>query len=112
MLVKQNPETGEIIYDEMGMKREYFDCICGATDHIMVVTYFQDEDGMLPDGEIYFDLQFNPDRRWWERVFVAIRYILGIKHQSSWGECIIKPNDVPRLKALLENLEKSPPSDD
>lgn len=87
------------------MQTEYFDCECHSPEHILRVMYDEDDKENNWDC-IYIDFQFYPSRNVFKRIFIAFKYIFGIKSNNSpWEDMILKRKDVPRLINLLNKIE-------
>ena len=88
------------------MQTEYFGCECDNPEHILRVMYNKDNKEKEWD-QIYIDFQFYPHKNIFKRIWIAIKYIFGIKNRHSpWEDMILKRTDVPRLINLLSNISK------
>lgn len=75
---------------------ELFICTCNDVQHQFVVHKL--------DDEIYIEVLLNPERNFFKRIWIAIKYIFG--HKSIYGyfdEIIVKPKDIDRLCKILRS---------
>lgn len=83
-------------------KREYFECSCYSDEHLLTFSFSMDK--KYP--EVYCHVMLNHNKRWYKRIWIAIKYVFG--YQSIYGmfdEIILKPKDIVRLKALCQEFE-------
>ena len=86
-----------------GLERHYFECDCGAPEHMMKFLFIKDE--KPPMLFAYFFLN-NPDNIF-KRIWVAIKYVLGYKCKyGHFDEWILGRDDADRLIGLLENYKE------
>lgn len=73
----------------------YLECECNSPEHLIKVE--------LIDEDFVITVQLVHWRPWWKRIFIAIRYILGLSEPYGHWDCsILKAIDVRRLIAILE----------
>lgn len=79
---------------------QYFECSCFSPEHTLRFSYDPE------DNELHTHIFLNQYRNVFKRVWVAIRYVFGYKcRYGEWDCWILKPEDVHRLKALLNRVE-------
>lgn len=80
----------------------YFECECGADEHTL--RFILDKE----DGILYTHIYLNHYLPWWKRAWRAIRYVFGYRcRYGHWDSWLIRAEDAPRLRALLDELEAS-----
>jgi len=82
----------------------HFDCQCSSPEHIIRFVYsppFKD------DGpEIYTEVQLCQPRNFFEKIWVALKYIFGYKCKYGHWDCwIMKSEDLSRFKDMLDRFE-------
>lgn len=85
-------------------RRVWFDCECTDVGHAMCITHFpsQDGDSSLDDGELYFDLQLQPETRIWKRVVNAVKYVFGKERRNDyWSATLISRKQAKEICAIL-----------
>ena len=86
------------------MTTEHFDCQCYSDEHTL---RFMLEEHDAGDPEIYTSVFLGDYPRWWERVWVAIKYIFGYKCKYGHFDCfIMRAEDVDRMMTLLEKFRE------
>jgi hypothetical protein len=81
---------------------EFFECQCGADEHTLRMIL--DLDPMDPC--IYTTVYMNPYLPWYRRAWIGIKYMLGEPWRTgAFTEFMMRPEDVPRIRALLDQLE-------
>jgi hypothetical protein len=78
------------------VEKHYLDCQCDCNEHVL---RFVMDPG---DGELWLETYLSQYHTWYERVWIALKYVFG--HQSSYGafDCtLLKPEDYGRLASLL-----------
>ena len=82
------------------MKRDILICECHSTEHQIVIG--KDEE----DGVVYCHIHLS-NRPWWKRLYYGIKFIFGYKCKyGHWDEFLFNPNDVDKLKEIVDLLEK------
>ena len=84
---------------------EFFECDCGSEEHTLRFTLELDN---VPEGAVLYTTIFlNNWQHWYQRVWIAIKYIFGYKckygHWDSWN---LRKQDAKRLQSLLEKVIK------
>jgi hypothetical protein len=91
----------EVIYRDCVIK--YFECACGMPDHTLRFN--------LDDDREYIDLYaevFLSQQPFWNRVWLAIKYVLGIEKRSGhYGTWLMKEDDCQEVIELLERYLQS-----
>lgn len=78
------------------MENHYFECSCFSDEHMLKFSYDPE------DKELYLSTFLRP-RRWYSRIWYGIKYALGYTCKYGHFDCtIIAPDDLPRLKALID----------
>lgn len=86
----------------MNNKVETFTC-CGDRRHVVLVEQTLDWD----DFPIIISLQGTPSSYLWQRVKDAFCVLMGVRPGGAhypWDATMLSPEDVVRLKALLEDV--------
>jgi hypothetical protein len=81
------------------MEKLYLECQCDCAQHTIRFTF----DPSDLTGEIYTEVQLNPYHPWYQRLWIALKYVFG--HQSKFGafDCtILHKEDYPKLRSLLD----------
>ncbi len=87
----------------MIVKREVFVCECNDISHNIVLELFDWGDGVDFYINVYV-LQYNG---FFKRIWIGIKYIFGMKYlYGHYDTIMIKYEDVPRLRSLLDEYEK------
>ena len=79
------------------MEKEYFDCQCDCSEHVL--RFIIDPD----DGQVWTEVYLNPWHPWYQRLWIAIKYVFG--HKSKYGafDCtMLRTDDYPRFINMLE----------
>ena len=77
----------------------YLECACHSEEHTLKFVYD-------PEARELFTMVFlHQYRSFWQRLWVAVRYAFGYKSRFGHWDCfILKPEDAPRLRALVDEL--------
>lgn len=92
-------------------KRYYLDCICDCNEHVVRISYLDDE-MCDDDSNIYLSVQLNPTKNFFERIKSAINYILynSCPTYGHWDCVCIKFSDLDIIENLInisrENRKK------
>lgn len=79
----------------------FFECACGSDEHVLRFTLDKDPE----DPGIYTSIFLNADYRWYQRLAVAMRYVLGYKCKyGHWDTWILCKEDAKSLIAMLEDF--------
>lgn len=88
----------EITMEELTMR-----CACHSKDHTAFFDY--DNEG---DGELYLTVHLADNRSFWKRAWYALKYVFGYDSRfGAWDELIVRWEDCPRIRALLEKREQN-----
>ena len=88
-------------------KNILFICSCGDVEHQLIMSYWEDD--INPDDcpEVYAAVHLNPERKWWQRIWAAVRYIFGrCCKYGHFDEFIFKPKDYVKLQNVVDYLKK------
>lgn len=79
-------------------------CACHTKDHTVFFDY--DES----DGELYLTIHLvDLGGGFWQRLWRGLKYAFGYKSRfGDWDELIIRQEDCPKIRALLEKREVHP----
>jgi len=78
---------------------EFFECKCDSDEH--TVRFVLDKE----DKEIYLSVYLNQYRWWYQRVWVAIKYVFGYKClYGHWDVTMFKEKDTLRLRDMCNNM--------
>ena len=84
---------------------EHFDCQCSSCEHTIRFMYM----GAFKDDEpsLWLDIFLEQHRRFFKRVWVAIKYVFGYKcRYGHFGNWLFKLEDAQRLRAMVDRYEK------
>ena len=85
-------------------KNEFFECQCYSNEHVLKVTFLDDDKG--PD--LYACVYLNQYHCFFQRIWLALKYICGYHCKDGHFDCfIMKVEDVGRMKELLCKFEES-----
>lgn len=80
---------------------EYFECSCASPEHTLRFVLDLDPE----DPGIHTEVYLGSYPWGWKRLWVGIRYIFGYKSKyGAWDCFLLKPEDAPRLRSLLDRL--------
>lgn len=81
----------------------YFECGCGADEHTLRFTLDLDE------RDLHTSIFLNDYRRWYQRLWVAIKYTFGYKSKyGDWDCWILHEPDAERLRKMLDEFIGKP----
>lgn len=82
----------------------YLECACHSEEHTLKFV-------CDPESQELFAMVFlHQYRGFWKKLWMAIRYVFGYKSKFGHWDCfILRPEDAPRLRVLLDQLEQPPP---
>lgn len=90
------------------LQTEYMSCECMSPEHTLRFTFILDEDPR--HSQVITEVYLNNYRRWYQRLWVAIKYVFGYQSKyGAWDNCIMKRPDVVKLRGLLEEFERITP---
>ena len=77
----------------------FFECDCHSDEHTLKFTFDQEE------NELHTSVFLHQYRGFWRRLWVAVRYVCGYKSRFGHWDCfILRAEDAPRLRALVDKL--------
>jgi len=88
------------------MESNYFDCQCGSAEHTLRFSLetWEDED---VSGEICVQVHLRQHYKWYQRIYMAIRYIFGYQSKYGMYDCtLLQQEEYARLRELLDRSEK------
>ena len=90
--------------------KEYFDCDCGDSAHHFTITQVSNYDKTFDDECVYISYYMNQYRTWYQRLWLAIKYVFGYKSRfGDWDSITLDKEKVLRLRNFcdkaLENIE-------
>lgn len=78
----------------------FYCCSCYSIEHTM--QWFVNPES----GEIHTEVFLNTTDRWWERVWVGIKYIFGYKSKyGQWDSFLLRHEDHAKFWKMLANAE-------
>jgi hypothetical protein len=87
----------------MDHESEFFECICTSDEHTLRLTL---ENYGPNDKELYTSVFLNQYRNFFQRVWVAIKYVFCYKCKYGHWDCIMfKPEDADRLITLIQKFK-------
>jgi len=79
--------------------KDYLECQCSSKEHLAVLEYDSDLGLML-------SLQAYQWRGFFKRCIQALKYVFGQSQgELCWDTCMIKPEDLPKIKQWLQMAE-------
>lgn len=85
------------------MMKKYFNCQCGKMDHMFCILYDSDYSRGMPP-ELYLEVQLNPYYNFFQRIWLAIKYVFGSAHPDGHWDCsILQHQDVEPFIQLLQD---------
>jgi len=95
---------------EVNTHSEFFDCQCMSNEHMVRFMYFEDsfekENSLNETADLFLTVFLDP-APWYNRIWIGIKYIFGYKCKyGHFGEWIMHPRDITRLREMLEKFEK------
>lgn len=82
------------------MRSEFFECECSSRSHVLKVTTDDDAD----EPCVIVSAHLNNYLRWYERLYVGTRFILGMKETyDHFDDFWLKQTDAPRIVTLLRD---------
>lgn len=95
---------------QRNLHSEFFDCQCISCEHTLRFMYFEEEleteKHISQTANLYLTIQLDK-YPWYKRIWMGIKYIFGYRCKYGYyNEWIMHPDDIPRLKALLDKFEK------
>lgn len=86
------------------LRTKWFDCECSDSDHAVRFVWFDEDDNF--DSEIYINTQMNPAHRWYERLWIAVLYVFGIKkrHWNHFQDTVLSMQQVEELVQFLKGI--------
>ena len=79
-------------------------CSCGWNEHMAFLTYWD-------EPEMYFQFHL-VSGYWWQRLWIAIRYVLGYKSQfGAWDEIVIDRKAVQEMASFLDDFLADTPEE-
>ena len=82
----------------------YFECVCGTPEHMLRFTTMQ-QDAHDGENEIYVEVFLNGYHAWYKRLWVALKYVLGVRQGCGAFDCTILSQDDANKLALLLSPE-------
>jgi len=83
------------------MVTEFLQCQCGSDEHTLKYTLDPD------DGQVWTSVFLNDYRSFWQRLWVALKYLFGYKCKYGHWDCFnMEEADKDRLIALLQKSKE------
>ena len=77
---------------------EFFECECQSDEHVFKFSYDKEE------GDFYLAVYLNQYRRWYQRVWVAVKYVFGYKSKfGHFDTTLVNQEDTKRLRDLCDH---------
>lgn len=91
------------------MTDELLLCQCGDPSHQLIIFY--DDEQEVPT--VYVAVHLTPNRNFFKRLWRGIKYIFFNKRSiyGDFDEIILRPNDVDKLRRVVELLESTKEED-
>ncbi len=80
-------------------------CECMSPEHNIRFCFMIDKDPNR--SEISVDVHMSHYLPWYRRVWLAVKYVLGIETRSHYDTFMMSRVDATRLRGLLEDFEKA-----
>lgn len=85
------------------MEGNYIECECHSPEHTL--RYSLDHEDQVIYVSVYLD-QYHP---WYERAWIAVKYLFGYKCRYGHFDCVLMgPEQVEQLKKVLQEFENVP----
>jgi hypothetical protein len=79
----------------------YVECECGDAEHVLRFVLI-DADGD-ENAELYTETQLRVWRSFWQRIFVAVKYVFGAKSKYGAYDCtMLSKGEAERLRDFLK----------
>jgi len=84
----------------------WFECRCGMEEHTLRFTMDLGKKGLQDDGAaIYAEIHLTQWRRWWQRAWTGLKYIMGYRCRYGHFACwIMQDEDVERLRNMCDEF--------
>lgn len=81
--------------------KKYIECKCGTPEHLARISWdnFEDE-----APEIYMEFHLNPYKNIWQRLYGAIKYVLGYRSKYGDWDCILLSDE--EVDGIIGTLEQ------
>lgn len=87
----------------------YFECGCGADEHTLRFTLDLNDEEESEGKALYTSIFLNDYRRWYQRLWIGIKYIFGYKCKyGHWDAWILHEPDAIRLREMLDQFIGKP----
>jgi len=85
-----------------GVEKHYCECACSSTDHTIKLCLFGANKDDEP--ELYMEVQLPQRRSWYQRVWVAVKYIFGYQcRYGHWDTFSFDVESAKEMKDVLKN---------
>ena len=79
----------------------YFECACYSDEHTLKFVYDKKEQ------EIYTSVFLYDYHRWYQRLWIAIKYLFGYKCKyGHWDTFLMRPEDLDRFIDMFSTMKK------
>lgn len=87
----------------MSLKHKYLDCSCSLLNHVIRITYFEDD-----LDQLYLEIVIS-NYPWYKRLWIGISYILGLNIRRSYytEETVLDKNKIIELRDFLNEVLKN-----
>ena len=87
------------------MERKVINCACNSSEHIILYSFDEDEDGYKC---VFISYHLSSDY-WYRRIWKGIKYIFGFKSQyGNFGEIIIDDTNVSGFREIVGFIDGKP----
>jgi len=81
------------------MEKNLFICDCGDIEHQMIIL----NDPTEKEKEIYVEIHLSDSKKFFQRLWIGIKYIFGKKSKyGNWDEIILNEENMIKLKNIIE----------
>lgn len=87
------------------MKKLHIDCACTSPDHLVTFTFYDpiiEDDIVVEDSELYLTYYLTQPNSVFERIKIAIKFILGMDTTNQFNDVVISKESIPDLIDFLK----------
>lgn len=83
------------------LQKLYLDCQCECLEHVIRLQYDPE------NGDINLDVHLTMHEKWYQRVWLAIRYVFGFRSKFGEYDCtMLKVTDYVAVRKMMRRSEK------
>ncbi len=105
--IKNTDGKKTLVERDIGMRHDYFECICDSDEHLLRFTYFVDEWNNIKEEDVFLSVHLSSCGFWW-RLKNAIRYVFGYDcRYGHFESTTFRRSDAERLRDLMDRYINS-----